>query len=97
MSIDRTDLFHGHIGGMDTLARSLLVAHAMYTDGALEQRRAARYAGWDGALGRSILAGDRSLKDLRALVADTGLDPAPVSGRQEALENIVNRYVDSVR
>ena len=36
MSIARDDLFHAHIGGMDTLARSLLVAHSMLEDGVLE-------------------------------------------------------------
>jgi xylose isomerase len=97
MSIDRVDLFHGHIGGMDTLARALLVAHAMLEDGALEELRAERYAGWQSELGRSIRAGERSLKDLHVLVTDAELDPEPASGRQEALENIVNRYLDTVR
>lgn len=44
-SLARNDLFHGHVGGMDTLARSLLVAAAMLEDGALEAAREARYAG----------------------------------------------------
>ena len=96
-SIDRTDLFHGHIGGIDTLARSLLVAHAMLADGALENLRADRYAGWDSDLGRSIMAGERSLADLHGLVASGSIDPAPRSGRQEALENLVNRYIERVR
>ena len=46
----------------------------------------------DGALGRSILEG-ASLEDLSRTVLDQGLEPQPVSGRQEALENLVNRYV----
>ncbi|MYI36623.1 MAG: xylose isomerase [Acidimicrobiaceae bacterium] len=96
-SIDRTDLFHGHIGGIDTLARSLLVAHAMLSDGALEDLRAARYGGWDSELGRAIMAGERSLADLHGLVAGGEIDPAPRSGRQEALENLVNRYIERVR
>ncbi len=96
-SIDRTDLFHGHIGGIDTLARSLLVAHAMLSDGALEDLRVARYRGWSGELGRAIMAGQRSLADLHNLVAGGDIDPAPRSGRQEALENLVNRYIERVR
>ena len=96
-SISRTDLFHGHIGAMDTLARALLAAHAMIADGALEEFRRARYRGWDGALGRSIMSGERTLGDLHLLVSETGLDPGPVSGRQEALENVVNRYIERVR
>ena len=96
-SIDPEDLFHAHIGGMDTLARSLLVAHAMYTDGALTDVVARRYSGWEGELGRSIMTGDRTLAGLGELVANGRIDPTPVSGRQEALENIVNHYVQTVR
>ena len=51
-SLDRTDLFHGHIGGIDTLARALLVAEALIDDGALDRNRSDRYAGWDNDRGR---------------------------------------------
>ena len=51
-SMARDDLFHAHIGGIDTLARSLLVAADMLTAGRLDALREARYAGWDGPLGR---------------------------------------------
>ena len=81
MSIDRSDLFHGHVGGIDTLAKAFLVAHDMVQDGALETLRAERYAGWDGTEGRAILAGERTLDDLRSRVVTDNTDPAPVSGR----------------
>lgn len=97
MSIDRTDLFHGHIGGIDTLARAFLVAHAMWEDRALESLREERYAGWSGDEGQAIMRGDRSLDDLRERVTAEDLDPAPVSGAQEAIENVVNRYIERVR
>ncbi len=96
-SIDRTDLFHAHIGGMDVMARSLLVAHEMLTDGVLSDIRADRYRGWGGPLGVDIMAGRLSLADLDEMVTDRSLEPALVSGRQEALENLVNRYVERVR
>jgi xylose isomerase len=92
-SLDRTDLFHGHIGGIDTLARSLLVAAAMLEDGALEQARERRYAGWAGEKGRKILAGDVDLATLADEAVASDLDPQPVSGRQEYLENEVNRIL----
>src|SRR3712207_3881669 len=41
-SLDRTDLFHGHIGGIDTLAQALLVAEALMTDGVLDRAREQR-------------------------------------------------------
>ena len=37
-SIDRTDLFHAHIGGMDTLARALLAAASILESGELDAR-----------------------------------------------------------
>ncbi len=95
-SIDRTDLFHAHIGGIDTLARALLVAASMIEDGTLERLRDERYAGWQGALGRSILSGEATLQDLEGRVAAGEVDPRPVSGRQEMLENLVNRHIWAV-
>lgn len=92
-SMDRTDLFHGHIGGIDTLARALLVAADMIETKELERRRAERYAGWDAGLGAQILGGDVSLEDLAGRVAAGDIDPRPVSGRQELLENLVNQRI----
>ena len=96
-SLDRTDLFHGHIGGIDTLAQALLVAEALIADGELDRHRDARYAGWDQPLGRSILAGDVDLAGLADMATERDLDPRPVSGRQELLENTVNRVLWSTR
>ncbi len=90
-SMDRADLFHGHVGGIDTLAKSLLVAARLIEEGTLEASRDARYAGWNDALGSEILTGDVSLAELEGRVASGAIDPAPVSGRQEQLENLVNR------
>jgi xylose isomerase len=95
-SLDRTDLVHAHIGGIDTLARALLAAAGMIERGEIERLRAARYAGWDGELGRSILAGDALLEVLAGRVATGELDPSPASGRQELLENLVNREIWAV-
>jgi xylose isomerase len=95
-SIDRTDLFHAHIGGMDTVARALLAAADMLETGTLRDMVEARYAGWSGALGRGILGGSLSLADLEARVASGEIDPAPVSGQQELYENVVNRHIWAV-
>ena len=90
-SIARNDLFHAHIGGIDTLARALLVAAALVEEGTLRELRDERYAGWTGDLGQAILDGSLSLEDLEGRVAAGDIDPQPVSGRQELLENVVNR------
>ena len=95
-SLDRTDLFHGHVGGIDTLARSLLVAESMINDGGIEAARDARYEGWGRDLGRDILAGSMDLATLADHASADNIDPAPRSGRQEHLENEVNRHVWSV-
>lgn len=92
-SVDRTDLFHAHMGGIDTLAQSLLVAVALIEDGVLEDARTDRYSRWDGDLGRMIITEGASLDALADAAIDSGLDPIPVSGRQEFLEDVVNRVI----
>jgi xylose isomerase len=92
-SSDRSDLFHAHIGGLDVLARALLAAADMVEQGTLGELREARYAGWSDALGTAILEGSESLATLEARVAAGEIDPRPVSGHQEMLENVVNRHV----
>ncbi|MCA1647100.1 MAG: hypothetical protein LC797_17100 [Chloroflexi bacterium] len=56
-------------------------------------QRADRYRGWSAELGRSILAGEASFDDLERRVAAGELDPRPVSGGQELLENMVNQRI----
>ena len=77
---------------MDTLARAFLCAAALYESQELDKAVAARYAGWDGALGHRIMAG-ASLDELAQAVHAGKLSPQPRSGRQERLENVVNAYV----
>ena len=42
-SFDPVDLFHAHIGGMDSFARGLKIAHRIIKDGALDKFISARY------------------------------------------------------
>jgi len=91
-SIDPEDLFHGHIGAMDVCARALLLAEQMILDGRLEAASNARYAGWDLPAGQDILAGRKSLGALADEALAGNADTVPVSGRQEYLENLVNRF-----
>ncbi|KFL27893.1 xylose isomerase [Devosia sp. 17-2-E-8] len=92
-SLDPADLLHGHIGGLDVLARSLKAAAAIIEDGTYDKAVDARYAGWQTPEGRAILKGQRSLDDLAARVEKENLDPQPRSGQQEYLENLINRFV----
>ena len=93
-STDRNDLFHAHIGGMDTMARALLVATAILEDGELDARRADRYAGWDSA---TDITGGASLQDLHDAQLESDKEPNRTSGRQEALENLVARQIEQAR
>ncbi|CAN5594479.1 xylose isomerase [soil metagenome] len=95
-SMDRADLFHAHVGAVDTLAQALLVAEALIADGTLSGARDARYAAWDGPLGQRIRQPDTDLAGLADVAARTDLEPTPVSGRQELLENEVNRVTWSM-
>ncbi len=92
-SMDPADLFHAHIGGMDTLARGLVNAARIIEDGTLDRFIETRYEKWNGALGQDILDGKVGLEELSNKAVQSNLDPQPVSGRQEFLENLVNRFV----
>jgi xylose isomerase len=92
-SIDEADLVHAHVGGIDVLAHALLIADRMLDDGKLEALVDERYAGWEGTLGQDILAGKLSLARLSERALSQKIDPAPRSGRQEMLENWIQRYL----
>ncbi|MFZ1891599.1 MAG: xylose isomerase [Formosimonas sp.] len=92
-SIDAADLFHGHIGGMDVSARALLCAEKMITDGRMKSAVDERYAGWNADWAQDVMAGKVGLDALADKVLTNNTDVLPVSARQEALENLVNRFV----
>ena len=92
-SRDAEDLFHGHIGGMDLLARALINAAAMIETDHLQSFKEARYAGWSSELGQSMLSGKASLDDMAAHCLEKNISPEPKSGRQEWLENVVTQAI----
>jgi xylose isomerase len=92
-SIDAADLFHGHIGGVDILARSLLNAAAMIEGGELEALVTDRYAGWNSDAGKALLSASSNLEAISDAAVAAKIDPLPRSGRQEYVENIVSRYI----
>ncbi|WP_209833515.1 xylose isomerase [Ruegeria sp. HKCCE3926] len=90
-SIDAEDLIAAHVGGMDICARGLKAAAAMIEDGGLEQALADRYTGWNTPEAQAMLTS--GLDEIAARVLAEDLNPDPRSGRQEILENYVNRFV----
>jgi xylose isomerase len=92
-SLDPADLLIAHIGGMDCCARGLKAAARMVEDKALSGPLEARYDGWNEKDPRKVLEGGYTLEDVAGYVVKHRIEPQPKSGRQEYLENVVNRYV----
>ena len=90
-SLDPEDLILAHLGAMDSCAAGLKAAAAMLADGRLEAARTERYAGWDSPEGQALLHSDLAQISARVLAED--INPEPTSGRQERLENLVNRFL----
>ena len=90
-SLTAEDLLAGHIGAMDICARGLKAAAAMLEDGGLETALKQRYADWQTQEAQNMLASD--FDQITARVLNERINPEPKSGRQEVLENYVNRFV----
>jgi xylose isomerase len=91
-STDPTDLFHAHIGGMDTFARGLLVAHRIIEDKVLSSFISERYSSFQSGIGTEIMSGKVGLEELEKWILKQG-QPVLPSGRQEMLENVINSYI----
>lgn len=91
-SIDAADLFHAHVGGVDVLARALLNAAALIEDGTVDRFVVDRYAGWHEGLGAALLAGSMTLAEAADRAISALSEPTASSGRQEMLENLLNRF-----
>ncbi|WP_136685118.1 xylose isomerase [Falsirhodobacter xinxiangensis] len=90
-SLDPEDLILAHVGAMDVCAQGLKAAARMIEDGALEDARRARYAGWETPEAQAMLGS--TLEDVADRVLQGDINPRPRSGRQERLENIWNRVL----
>src|SRR6185436_15572126 len=91
-STDRDDLFHAHIGGMDTFARALIIADNILQKSDYKKLREERYASFDNGKGKEFEEGKLSLEDVREFALSNG-EPKQISGKQEWLENLVNHFL----
>lgn len=91
-SIAPVDLFHAHIGAMDTFARGLKIAARMIEDGFLADIIRHRYSEWDSEIGRQIENGKATFASLESHTLAHG-EPRLQSGAQERIENILNEYI----
>jgi len=91
-STDTNDLFYAHVGGMDVFARALIVADNVLQKSDYKKIRAERYASFDSGTGKAFEEGKVSLEALRDFAVANG-EPTVQSGKQEYLENLINRYI----
>jgi xylose isomerase len=92
-SFEPVDLFHAHIGGMDTFAKGLKIAAAIRAEGVLDKMVKERYSSWDSGIGAEIEAGQHSFKSLEKYMLEKGDITPNTSGQQELYENVLNRFV----
>jgi xylose isomerase len=91
-STDAADLFYAHIGGMDAFARALITADNILQKSDYKKLLTERYASYDSGKGKDFEAGKLSLEDLRAYAIENG-EPKTISGKQEYIENLINRFI----
>jgi xylose isomerase len=91
-STDPEDLFYAHIGGMDAFARALITADNILQHSDYKKIRRDRYASFDSGKGKEFEEGKLSLEDLRTHAVSNG-EPEAISGKQEYLENVINRFI----
>ena len=91
-STDMDDIFLGHIGGMDTFARSLIIADRILNESRYRELRASRYETFQSGKGKAFAEGKMALDELAQIGAALG-EPEQKSGKQELFENIINQYI----
>jgi xylose isomerase len=91
-STDPLDLFYAHIGGMDNFARALVTADNLLQHSPYRELRKERYSSFDVGVGAEFESGKLSLEDLREYAIEKG-EPKSISGQQEFMENLINRYI----
>lgn len=90
-SVDLEDLFYAHICGIDTLSRSFHVAVRMIEERTLRDLKEHRYGKWDKGLGAKITSGSMDFESIAKHVLKEKIEPKPISGKQEMLENYQNK------
>jgi xylose isomerase len=91
-STDPEDLFLAHIGGADTFARALTIADRILSESDYRELRRKRYESFESGKGKAFEMGKLDLSDLYAIAIEQGELPLQ-SGKQEFLENLINRYI----
>ncbi|WP_149303984.1 xylose isomerase [Pareuzebyella sediminis] len=91
-STDMDDVFHAHIGGMDTFARALITADKIISSSSYESLRKKRYSSFDAGKGKDFEEGTLDFKDLYDIAKANG-ELELQSGKQELFENIISQHI----
>ena len=91
-STDAEDLFIAHVSGMDTFARSLIIADKILKESDYLSMRKKRYESFDKGAGKDFEKGKFTLESLRAIAEEIG-EPQTRSGKQELYEQLINMYL----
>jgi xylose isomerase len=91
-STDAEDMFIAHISGMDTFARSLIIADKVLHESNYLELRKKRYESFDKGSGKDFETGKLTIEQLRELAVKIG-EPETRSGKQEMLEQLINMYI----
>jgi xylose isomerase len=86
------DIFIAHVSGMDTFARSLVIADKILKESDYLKIRKGRYASFDSGKGAEFDAGKLTLEGLYAAAKELG-EPKQISGKQEMMEQLINCYI----
>ena len=87
-SLDPEDLLLAHIGAMDTCALGFKSALKLLKNGDLKEFIDNRYSNWSKTFGKSLMNREMDLEQITRWIEDNNINPKPVSGKQEYLENI---------
>ena len=91
-STDVEDIFIAHISGMDTFAKSLLIADKILKESDYLKMKKSRYSSFDKGKGKDYEKGKLTLEMLSDLAREAG-EPKVISGKQELLEQMINMYL----
>ncbi|HBL75138.1 MAG: xylose isomerase [Bacteroidetes bacterium GWF2_42_66] len=91
-STDLEDIFISHVSGMDTFARSLIIADRVLRESDYLKLRTERYASFNSGKGAEFDGGKLTMEDLYTVAKQVG-EPKQISGKQEMLEQLINCYI----
>ncbi len=89
------DMLESYILGMDTFALGLMKAAEIIEDGRIDGFIKDKYSSFESGIGAKIVSGEATLEELADHALELKGIEAPISGKQERLEGILNSILFS--